>query len=246
MDGTFYLGDRLLDGSIEFLNKVKEVGKEYRFYTNNSSKNSKLYNEKLAKMNCPDDVGEVLISNSVIIQYLKEHTDYKTVFILGTEYLKQDFVRAGFTITSNHPDAVIVGFDTTLNYENLTIACDLIRNGTPAYGVNPDFNCPVEGGFIPDCGSIAALIKASTGVELPFFGKPSRYTLDYVLSVTGYQENEIAFVGDRLYTDIAVGEGTECTTILVLSGETTPEMLRASNIKPTLVLGGLKDITPLL
>ena len=246
MDGTFYLGDRLLEGSIEFLNKVKEVGKEYRFYTNNSSKNSELYHQKLIKMHCPDDVGEVLISNSVIIKYLKDHTDYKTAFILGTDYLKQDFEAAGFVITADHPDVVIVGFDTTLNYENLTIACDLIRNGTPAYGVNPDFNCPVEGGFIPDCGSIAALIKASTGVELTFFGKPSRYTLDYVLDVTGYQENEIAFVGDRLYTDIAVGKGTDCTTILVLSGETTPDMLRASDIQPTLVLEGLKDIIPLL
>lgn len=247
MDGTFYLSDRLLDGSIDFINKVKESGRDYHFYTNNSSKNAAHYEEKLKKMGCPSHVGKVLISNEVLIDYLKEHTSHKKFFVLGTEFLKDDFKKAGYLLDEQNPDAVIVGFDTSLVYDKLTAACNLIKNGIPVYGVNPDFVCPLDqGGFLPDCGSISELIYASTGVRFEFFGKPSRHTLDYILSATGYEEDEIAFVGDRLYTDIAIGEGTRALTILVLSGETTPEMLLNAKETPDLICKGLPSLTPLL
>jgi len=247
MDGTFYLSDRLLDGSIDFINKVIEKNKVYRFYTNNSSKNAALYEEKLRKMNCPEHFGNVLISNEVLINYLKKNTEFKRFFVLGTDYLKEDFVKAGFIIDEENPEAVIVGFDTTLSYDRLTVACNLIKNGIPTFGVNMDYVCPLdEGGFLPDCGSIGKLILASTGVELEFFGKPSRHTLEYILEKTGYREDEIAFVGDRLYTDIAIGLGTEALTILVLSGETTPEMLLTAKENPDIVCTGLSALTPLL
>ncbi len=247
MDGTFYLSDRLLDGSIGFINTVKEKGKEYHFYTNNSSKNAALYEEKLRNMGCPSHVGKVLISNEVMIEYLKKNTSFRRFFVLGTEYLKEDFIKAGFLLDDQNPDAIIVGFDTTLSYDRLTAACNLIKNGTPAYGVNTDYVCPLDqGGFLPDCGSISQLIYAATGVKLEFFGKPSRHTLDYILEKTGYQEKEIAFVGDRLYTDIAISSGSDSLSILVLSGETTPEMLLNACEKPDLVCPGLAALTPLL
>ena len=141
---------------------------------------------------------------------------------------------------------VVLGFDTTLTYEKLRIACDLIRAGRPVYGVNPDWNCPVEGGFIPDCGSIAALVKASTGVQCQFFGKPSPHTLQYMLRQTGCRPAELAVVGDRLYTDIAVTSGSEAMGILVMSGETTPEILAQSETKPDLVVRDLEELAEML
>ena len=108
--------------------------------------------------------------------------------------------------------------------------------------MNPDLNCPVEGGFIPDCGSIAALVGASTGVQCEFFGKPSRHTLDYILEQSGYEPQEVAVVGDRLYTDIAVAAGTEVTSILVMSGETTGEMLANSDIKPDIIAENVGEV----
>ena len=126
------------------------------------------------------------------------------------------------------------------------MACDLIRAGRPVYGVNPDWNCPVEGGFIPDCGSIAALVKASTGVQCEFFGKPSPHTLEYMLAQTGCRPQELAVVGDRLYTDIAVAAGTEVASILVMSGETTPQLLAESPTQPDIVVQDLGELTSLL
>ena len=140
------------------------------------------------------------------------------------------------------PDYVVLGFDTGLTYEKLSKACHFIRNGAEVFGVNPDLNCPVEGGFIPDCGSIAALVGASTGVQCEFFGKPSRHTLDYILEQSGYEPQKVAVVGDRLYTDIAVAAGTEVTSILVMSGETTGEMLANSDIKPDIIAENVGEV----
>lgn len=246
MDGTIYLGDSLFPFTKDFLQKVKETGRDFCFFTNNSSKNREAYLQKLSHMGIHIPPEKMLISNGVILEWLKSHHLGAKYYVVGTPPLLEDFRKAGLAPDAQDADVVILGFDTTLTYEKLVTACDLIRNGKPVYGVNPDWNCPVEHGFIPDCGSIAALVKASTGVQCQFFGKPSPHTLDYMLRHTGCRPEEMAVVGDRLYTDIAVAQGTEVTSILVMSGETTPELLAASDIKPDLVLQDLAELGALL
>ncbi|MCH3965823.1 MAG: HAD-IIA family hydrolase [Clostridium sp.] len=245
LDGTVYLGNKLLDGSIDFFKLLEKDNIKFKFFTNNSSKNAGVYIEKIRNMgyNLTDDM--MLISNQVIINHLKEKFLNKNVFVLGNNYLKEDFRRADIKLTEKDVDIVVVGFDTSLAYENVSKACEFIRNGAVFLGVNPDFNCPVENGFIPDCGSICAMITASTGVKPEFFGKPSRYTLEYIIKDTGLDESDIAFVGDRLYTDIAIGKGNNAITILVLTGEAKKEDLQNSDVKPTLIfdsLAQLKDV----
>lgn len=242
MDGTIYLSNRLFDFTKDFLNYLTDSGREYCFFTNNSSRNAEFYCQKLERMGISIRPEQMLISNQVMIRYLKEHTSYHKLYVLGTPYLLEDFEKAGFVLDANEPDAVILGFDMTLTYEKLTIACTLIRNGVPFLGVNPDFNCPTDTGFLPDCGSMARLITASTGVEPEFFGKPSKHTLNYIIEQVGLEPRQIAIVGDRLYTDIAVGQGSEMSTILVLSGETTREDLVHSEIQPDYVFEDLRQL----
>ena len=106
----------------------------------------------------------MMISSHVIIKYLKEHYDGKSIYVLGTPSLIQEFQYFDMNLTEEDPDIVVLGFDTTLTYEKLSKACHYIRNGCIYFGINPDWNCPMEGGtFIPDCGSMAKLIEASTG-----------------------------------------------------------------------------------
>ncbi len=242
MDGTIYLGKKLFPFTLDFLNRVRASGRDFCFFTNNSSKNREAYLEKLKGMGIVIPPEKMLISNGVILEWLREHRPGQSCYVVGTPPLLEDFRKAGIPLNSRNPDYVVLGFDTTLTYEKLSKACGFIRKGKPVYGVNPDFNCPVEDGFIPDCGSIAALVKASTGVSCEFFGKPSRHTLHYLLKHTGRKLEELAVVGDRLYTDIAVAAGTPVLSILVLSGETTPEMLEQSDIKPDLVFQSLGEI----
>lgn len=242
MDGTFYLGNKILDGSLEFLESVKNCNKKFCFFTNNSSKNALYYQKKLEKMGCFVAKKDILTSNKVIMKYIKDKQNNKKVYLLGTNYLKEDFKNEGIKLVEDNPDLVVVGFDTTLEYNGIAKACHYIRNGIPFYAVNPDFNCPTETGFIPDCGSICAMITASTGVRPIVFGKPSHYTLQYILDYTSLKEGYLAYIGDRLYTDIAMGNGNKLNTILVLSGETKKEDLAYSNIQPDLIFNSLKEI----
>jgi len=246
LDGTVYLGNKILEGSIKFLEKLQNNNISFKFFTNNSSKNAKVYIKRIKKMgyNLNDEM--MLISNYVIINYLKENMPNKKVFVLGTDYLKNDFIEADINVVTNDADVVVVGFDTSLVYENVSKACEFIRNGATFLGVNPDFNCPTEDGFIPDCGSICSMITASTGVVPEYFGKPSHHTLNYVLKNTGFKEEQIAFVGDRLYTDIAIGKDNGSVTILVLSGEAKLKDLVESEIQPTLIFNSLDNIKDVL
>lgn len=241
MDGTIYLGGKILDGSIDFLHTLKKNKVGVRFFTNNSSKNNKVYVDRITKMGYPVTEDKIFISNHVIISHLLDNLPEKTVYVLGNQYLQNDFKEAGVKLVEDNPDIVVVGFDTSLVYERLTKACTFIRNGATFYGVNPDFNCPMEDGYIPDCGSICACITASTGAVPEFFGKPTVHTLQYILKKTGLKEEELAIVGDRLYTDIALAKNNAVTSILVLTGESTLEDVPNAEVKPTLIFPSLKQ-----
>lgn len=246
MDGTIYLGERLFPYTLDFLRRVRAAGKDFCFFTNNSSKSRAAYLEKLARMGIEAAPEQMLISNDVILEWLLERRPNETAYVVGTPSLLEEFRAAGIRLSDRNADYVVLGFDTTLTYEKLATACGLIRGGAPVFGINPDLNCPTETGFIPDCGSIAALVKASTGVQCEFFGKPSKHTLRYLLKATGRKPEELAVVGDRLYTDIAVAAGTNVTSILVMSGETTPELLAQSGIQPDLVVEHIGKLAELL
>jgi len=242
LDGTIYLENEILDGAIDFLETLKKYNIEFKFFTNNSSKNAKFYVKKIKKMGYDAQADMMLISNQVIINHIKKIMGDKKVFILGNEYLKSDFIYSDINVVEEDPDIVVVGFDTSLVYENVSKACNFIRKGAVFFGVHQDLNCPIKNGFIPDCGSICAMITASTGVEPEYFGKPSLHTLQYVLNQTGLKAEEIAFVGDRLYTDIAIGQENDAFTILVLSGETKLQDLQGSKIQPNFVFQSLKEV----
>lgn len=246
MDGTIYLGERLFRFTPDFLQTVERCGKDYCFFTNNSSKNEEAYLQKLARMGIPAEASRMLISNGVIISWLNENRPGESAYVVGTPLLEEAFLQGGIPLGGEEADYVVLGFDTTLTYQKLVTACNMVRAGKSIYGVNPDWNCPVENGFIPDCGSMAALVKASTGVQCEFFGKPSRHTLRYLLAHTGCREEELAVVGDRLYTDIAIAEGTAVTSILVLSGETQRKDLQGSAVQPDIVCESLEELSRLL
>lgn len=247
MDGTIYLGNDLFDFTKDFLKTVEETGRNYYFFTNNSSKSQQAYIDKLAGMGIDITSDQMMISSHVMIHYLKQNHPRASIYVVGTSSLIEEFKSFDMPLVEEDPDIVVLGFDTTLTYEKLAKACHYVRGGCIYYGVNPDWNCPIEGGdFIPDCGSMAKLIEASTGRFPEFFGKPSRHTLDYIIEATGGSPGEIAIVGDRLYTDIAVADGSDVTSILVLSGESKKEDVESSDVKPDFIVDTLEDITTLL
>ncbi len=249
MDGTFYLGDHVIDGALEFVRYVEKTGRRVLFFTNNSSRSPQVYMERLAGMGCPIRRDQIMTSGDVTITYLKETYQGKTVYLVGTPDLEESFEEAGILLWKRgdpQPDIVVVGFDTTLTYEKLDRACDFIRRGSVFLATHLDINCPTEHGFMPDCGSFCAAITLSTGVEPKYLGKPFRETVDMVLVRTGEERERVAFVGDRLYTDVATGVNHGANGLLVLSGETKEEDLKDSQVKPDGVYQSLGEMKELL
>lgn len=246
MDGTFYLGSRLLDGSREFIERLTASGRDYKFFTNNSSNNVAVCRAKLENMGFPVDENRAVISTHVTADLLSREYPGCSVYLLGNERLTADFVSAGICLTQDKPDVVVLGFDTTLNYEKIQRAAEYIDGGAVYIATHPDKNCPVDGGFMPDTGSMIELFAASTGKRPRIVGKPSIDTVKYLTALLGCERDELAFAGDRLETDIAIGAGIGIPTVLVLSGVTTREQAECSPIKPDVIVPRLVDVCELL
>ena len=193
------------------------------------------------------DRSKVMTSGEATCEKINELYPGKRAFVLGNEFLVNDFREYGITVDQENPEIVVIGFDTTLDYAKMTAVCDFVRAGLPYIATHPDFNCPTETGFIPDIGAIMAFIEASTGRRPDLIvGKPNTGIVEAVLRRTGLKCEELAMVGDRLYTDIETGLRSGMLSILVMSGETTEEMLAASTTVPDLKFGRLSDMNGLL
>ncbi len=243
MDGTIYLGDRVFDCTLPFLSLLKQQGKRYIFLTNNCTRNRYAYLDRLQKMGIPTEPDGVFTSGEATTIYLNRQKPGARVYLLGTPSLEEEFREAGFLLTDQDIDYAVLGFDTELTYEKLRKLCDFVRHGAPFIATHPDYNCPTDGGFIPDVGSMLALVEASTGRRPDYIvGKPNRGIIDALCDKYGLRHEDIAMVGDRLYTDIAVGVNAGITSILVLSGESTLEDLKKSAVKPDYVFDDLSGI----
>lgn len=247
MDGTIYLGEKWIDGAREFLEKIEESGRNYIFLTNNSSKNAEAYVEKLHRMGWEIGPEKIITSGQAAIFYLKRHFAGKKVFLLGNPLLQAEFMQAGIMLEDQAPDVVVVGFDTSLDYQKMCKVCDFVRAGLPYLATHPDYNCPTESGFIPDAGAIQAFIHASA-FRYPdrIIGKPNRDIIDYLEARVGVEKAQIAMVGDRLYTDIAAGRNNGLKSILVLSGEAGPQDVADSDEMPHLIFESVRDMIPFL
>ena len=247
MDGTFYLGDKLIDGSLDFLDALKRTGRTARFLTNNSSKSASVYAKKLEKMGVEERYRDVISSGHAAAHYCLKRFPGKKCYLLGNPMLREEMIEMGLELTEDDADYVLVAFDTTLDYAKMCKVCDYIRYGKPYIATHPDFNCPTETGFIPDMGAIMAFIEASTGRKADvILGKPYVGIVEEALDRTGFKLEEMAMCGDRLYTDVATGVNHGMTGIFVLSGEATLEDMEVSEVKPHLVFGKLADMIPYL
>lgn len=222
MDGTIYLGGQVFDCAVKFINYLRSSGKRVLFFTNNASHSPDFYLEKLTRLGFAPSTDEILTSGNVTIEFLNRYRAGKSVYLVGTPELEEQFRQAGIMLAdeSANADIVVTSFDTTLTYAKLDAACRMIRGGAEYFSTHPDFNCPTETGFIPDSGAIAAFVTASTGVKPTYFGKPYVETIEMISEVTGFERSEMCVFGDRLYTDIALGKKHGVTSVLVLSGET--------------------------
>ena len=246
MDGTFYLGDTMIDGADEFIKELKEKDKDFFFFTNNSSNSVKLCCERLKKLGFPVPEDKVVLSSDVAVDFIKKNYNGKSVYLLGNKNLYDCFIDGGINLCNENPDIVVLGFDTDLTYERICKACNYIAEGAVYIATHPDMNCPTANGFMPDTGAMIEMVAASTGKRPLIVGKPTIHTVNYMCELLGCEKDELVFVGDRLETDIKIGFDNGIPTALVLSGVTTEKMLNESEIKPSVTAENLKGLSKYL
>ena len=230
---------------------IRRSGGQYLYLTNNSSKSVPDYVRKMERLGIAAQPEDFLTSAQAAAWYLHRHHEGKRLYVCGTRSLREELRAAGFPVVNDDPDAaecIVMGYDTELTYQKLLDVSRLLteRPDLPYIATNPDLVCPTEFGFVPDCGSVCAMIRTATGRTPTVIGKPEPLMPQMAMERLGVTPEETAVVGDRIYTDVKSGLNAHCAGILVMSGETTPEILAASPDRPDLVLSSAAEILDVL
>ena len=253
MDGTIYMGMSLFDYTKPFLARLKQMGITYSFLTNNPSTSIADYLKKLAGMGIEATADEMYTTALATIDYIKTNLpEAKRLFILGTPSMTSEFVKAGFEVAEDsaddRPDAVVVAFDKTLTYDRLCRAAWWIHQGLPYVATNPDRVCPTDQPTVlVDCGSICKCLEHATSRQPDItLGKPDPNMLSGIMQRYGLRADEIAMVGDRIYTDVQMAFNAGAFGVLVLSGETTLDIVAEAPRKPDLTADSIAVLGDLL
>ena len=253
MDGTIYCGKQLFPYTKKALRQFEECGVSYTYLTNNSSLSAEDYIRKLEKLGLKADKGLLYTSTMATFDYLGDnYPDVNKIYVFGTESLRKEFVMSGFQVVTENdetePELVVVGFDTTLTYERLCKAAWWIKKGKPFIATHPDQTCPTDQPTVlVDCGSVCAALAAATGIEpAAVLGKPDPRMLKGILKKHNLKPDELAMVGDRLYTDMAMAEKAGAFGVLVLSGEANLNDTERCDIKIPLIVKNILELAELL
>jgi 4-nitrophenyl phosphatase len=242
LDGTLYIGDRLIDGADKLLEALKLNNKKFLILSNNSSASRSSYKQRLSRMGILIDEELIFTSTIATINYLKLNYANSIIFPVGTPDFEAELKSHGIFLNNDYGDVVVLAFDKTLTYEKIAKASKLISNGSSFIATHADILCPTENGYIPDIGTMIALLKAATSKEPKVIGKPNKEMVEMAISILALPRDQIAIVGDRLYTDMVLAQKFGLKSILVLSGETKESDLLDSSFKPDFIFNSVKEI----
>jgi len=238
LDGTIYLGPSLLPGARELIGILIERGLPYVFATNNSSVPGEVYVERLTRLGLPVTRENVITSNDAAVAHLRSE-GLARPYLMAPKAVTAEYAAWGIAHENEQPDSVLLAFDTTLDYEKIRTAAHFIRGGVPFLATHPDPICPTPRGGEPDVGAFIAMFEIATGKRPTVLGKPNLGMARLVLDRLGLPPNEIAFVGDRLETDILMAHDHGFVGILTLTGVTGTEQLATAASTPDLVIDDL-------
>lgn len=251
IDGTVAWGTRPIPEARDFILRLRATGRRVVFYTNNPNRSHEEAAAYLNAMGFESSPEEIFSSEDVSFAYLREHHPGGKIFLVGVPSMERNFAKAGFDVVgmdAERADAVLVGYDTTMTYDKITKAIRLLLGGAVLLATHPDRITPGADGMTLDCGSICAMLTCATGVEPIYLGKPTPLGLPMLMKLTQLEADQMCMVGDRLYTDVAFGNNSGMTSLLVLTGGTSLEeaMVAEGCERPDVILPHLGYVTELL
>ena len=245
MDGVIYHGNQILPGVAEFIQWLHDEGKEYLFLTNNSGYTPRELQQKLARMGLDVPEEHFYTSALATAAFLKEQAPGCSAFVIGEAGLLNALYDAGITMNDVNPDYVVIGEGRAYSLDSLTKATNLVLGGAKLIGANSDVSGPIEHGIAPVCRALVAPIEMATGTQAYFCGKPNPLMMRTGLRMLNCHSADAVMVGDRMDTDVISGMESGMSTVLVLSGVSTPDTLKTYAYRPTVVLDGVGDIVRL-
>src|ERR1039458_9234798 len=243
LDGTVYLGDELLNGAAETLAALRSRARVV-FVTNKPLETADSYAAKLTRLGIPARHEDVVTPLDSLVHYLDEHHPGAALLTVAEELVDDVLRDAGFAVTGDPFDAavVVVSFDRTFTYAKLLAAYRAVKHGAVIVATNPDPFCPTPDGGLPDCAAMLAAVEACTGQRAEVvLGKPGPETAAEVQRRLGVPAGHAVMVGDRLLTDIAMAQALGMSSVLVLTGVTSPDDLARSEVQPDFVARNLLD-----
>ena len=244
LDGTVYLGERLILGADTAIATLRAAGRRVAFLSNKPLQTRAEYAAKLTRLGVPAASDDVINSSLVLARYLRDRDPGAPVFVIGEPPMLDEMRAHGFEVRSDERVRwVVIAFDRTFDYAKLNTALQAVKRGARLIATNPDRTCPVEGGEIPDCAGMIAAVEAVTDRKVEaIVGKPSPIILEVALAALGVPAHEAAIVGDRIETDIVMGRRLGLGTVLVLSGITRAADPRIAAVAPDHVVESIRDL----
>ena len=247
LDGTVYLDDHLLPGAAETIARIRSGGSAVVFATNKPLESAEAYATKLRRLGVAAERGDIVTAVDSVLVHLRRNHQGARLLTIAEPLVDQTCVEAGFEVVTDpeRADVVLVSFDRGFSYAKLLAAYRAVRRGAVIVATNPDPYCPTGDGGLPDCAAMLAALEACTGRTAEVVaGKPSRLMGDALVERLGVAPERAAMVGDRLTTDVAMGQRMGMVGVLVLSGATTAADLATSAVHPDFVIDGLADLLP--
>ncbi|HIT91050.1 MAG TPA: HAD-IIA family hydrolase [Candidatus Merdenecus merdavium] len=247
IDGTVCKGQQLIDGTREFLLDIKESGGQFVFITNNATKSIDDYILLFQKLGIMTEYSNFITASYVTVQHLKKYYSGKQIYVMGTESFIRELKKNQIRVTTDCRDeniaCVLISYDNELTYKKIQDTCELLSTKQVDYlATNMDFVCPIEFGYVPDCGAICEMLEHAVKRMPLFMGKPETAMIDFALKLNHFSKEETLVVGDRLYTDILCGYKAGVETALVLTGEATMEEAQKCSYKPNYIFNSIESL----
>ncbi|MBE6958695.1 MAG: HAD family hydrolase [Ruminococcaceae bacterium] len=242
MDGVIYHGNKILDGVTEFITWMQDNDKKFVFLTNSSERTPQELSMKLERMGLHITADHFYTSAMATAEFLHSQKPDSTAYVIGEAALIKALYDKGIYMNDVNPDYVVVGETSTYSFEKVTKAINLVLKGAKLIGTNPDITGPVENGICPATGALIAPIEIATGKKAYFVGKPNPLMLRHGLRKLNCHSQDIAFIGDRMDTDIIAGIESNVDTVLVLSGVTSMEEISNFPYRPRYILNNVGEI----
>lgn len=245
MDGVLVKGKQIIPGADQFIRKLVAEKRKFLILTNNPVYTPRDLAHRLQEVGLKIKEKQIFTSAIATAQFLHKQRPNGKAFVLGESGLTQAIYEIGYIITDINPDYVVLGETLAYNFEMIKKAIRLIHyEGAKFIATNPDASGPSEGGLVPACGAMAALIEKATGISPLYIGKPNALMMRTALNYLNVHSENTIMVGDRMDTDIAAGVTSGMDTVLVLSGVTKKEDIEKFPYLPTYVKKSVAEIEP--